>query len=82
MAAMKIQTMKSLFEEMRAVARGDILAPPDANRPSMEPGCELPPEPTTKRRNRPRIERKNTPPENSHRSIGLTRVALQVTSKS
>lgn len=33
---MKIQTMKELFEEMRAVARGEIPAPPDAAEPSVE----------------------------------------------
>jgi excisionase family DNA binding protein len=34
---MKIQTMKELFDQMRAVAYGEIPAPPDAAEPSMEP---------------------------------------------
>jgi predicted transcriptional regulator len=33
---MKIQPMKELFEEMRAVARGEIAAPADAALPSVE----------------------------------------------
>jgi predicted transcriptional regulator len=33
---MKIQPMKALFEEMRAVARGEITAPADAAKPSVE----------------------------------------------
>jgi predicted transcriptional regulator len=33
---MKIQPMKELFEEMRAVARGEIAAPTDAAKPSVE----------------------------------------------
>ena len=33
---MKIQSTKSLFAEMRAVARGEITAPPDAALPSVE----------------------------------------------
>jgi predicted transcriptional regulator len=33
---MKIQTMRELFEEMRAVARGEIPAPVDAASPSFE----------------------------------------------
>ena len=33
---MKIQSTKSLFAEMRAVARGEIAAPPDAALPSVE----------------------------------------------
>ncbi len=33
---MKIQPMKELFEEMRAVARGEIAAPADAAEPSVE----------------------------------------------
>ena len=33
---MKIQPMKELFAEMRAVARGEIPAPPDAAEPSVE----------------------------------------------
>jgi hypothetical protein len=34
---MKVQTMKSLFAEMRAVARGEIPVPADATEPSIEP---------------------------------------------
>ncbi len=33
---MKIQSMKDLMAEMKAVARGDIPAPPDAGLPSVE----------------------------------------------
>lgn len=33
---MKIRTMKELFEEMIAVANGEIPAPPDAGEPSFE----------------------------------------------
>lgn len=33
---MKIQSLKSLEAEMRAVARGEKLAPPDAAQPSIE----------------------------------------------
>jgi predicted transcriptional regulator len=33
---MKIQPTKELFEEMRAVARGEIAAPADAAKPSVE----------------------------------------------
>jgi predicted transcriptional regulator len=33
---MKIQTLFSLKEEMKAVARGERLAPPDAGRPTFE----------------------------------------------
>jgi predicted transcriptional regulator len=33
---MKIQPMKALFEEMRAVAGGEIAAPADAAKPSVE----------------------------------------------
>lgn len=33
---MKVQRTKDLFAEMRAVARGEIAAPPDANRASVD----------------------------------------------
>ena len=33
---MKVQSLKDLVTEMRAVARGEIPAPPDANQPSIE----------------------------------------------
>lgn len=77
---MKMQTMKSLFDEMRAVARGDIPAPADAAEPSIEPGCKPPPEPKTKRRNRQRNGRSQNPTDTGLHTRGLTRVALQVTS--
>jgi hypothetical protein len=38
---MKVQTMADLMAEMRAVARGEIPAPPDAAEPSIEPAEAL-----------------------------------------